>query len=260
MCITSLCINDSLAYEEVLTGEPGASMSFTKRDVAGLLGKTSIFGTLSDTDRDALSREMRGQLFASGQMLFSRGDPGNEVCLILKGRIRLSILSPEGRALSFLIAGPGDIFGEIAALDGGVRTADATAATEAVVAMLPRAALLRLIESRPAVAKAAIDFVCARLRATDDRLEAIALYPIEARLARFLISALRFKGITIETGRANLDLPMSQNDIACMIGASRPKVNGALSSLESSGAIRRDGDRIDCDLDRLKGIAEGEGA
>jgi CRP-like cAMP-binding protein len=203
---------------------------------------------------------MRGASFASGQLLFQRGDPGDDICLILKGRIRLSILSPEGRALSFLIAGPGDIFGEIAALDGGVRTADATAAGETVVAMLPRTALLRLIETRPAVAKAAIDFVCARLRATDDRLEAIALYPIEARLARFLISALRLRGVTAGTGRAELNLPMSQTDIACMIGASRPKVNGALASLEGAGAIRRDGERIDCDLDRLRAIAEGEGA
>ncbi len=235
-------------------------MSFTKRDVAGLLGKTSIFGGLSEPDRDALAREMRGQVFANGQMLFSRGDPGSDIYLILKGRVRLSILSPEGRALSFLIAGPGDIFGEIASLDGGVRTADATAATEATVAMLSRTALRRLIETRPAVALASVEFVCSRLRATDDRLEAIALYPIEARLARFLISALHLKGITASTGRAELDLPMSQGEIACMIGASRPKVNGALSSLEGAGAIKRDGERISCELDRLRQIADGEGA
>jgi CRP-like cAMP-binding protein len=203
---------------------------------------------------------MRGHVYASGQLLFARGDPGNDIYLILKGRIRLSILSPEGRALSFLIAGPGDIFGEIAALDGGVRTADATAASETTVAMLPRSSLLKMIETRPAVAKAAVDFVCARLRATDDRLEAIALYPIEARLARFIMSALRLKGVTAERGRAELALPMSQSDIACMIGASRPKVNGALSSLEGAGAIKRDGDRIDCDLDRLRAIADGVSA
>ena len=65
----------------------------------------------------------------AGEMLFARGDPGNEIYLVVEGRIRISVLSSDGRELSFAHAVPGDVFGEIAALDGSPRSADATAIT-----------------------------------------------------------------------------------------------------------------------------------
>jgi CRP/FNR family cyclic AMP-dependent transcriptional regulator len=69
---------------------------------------------------------MREASFQAGQAIFARGDSGTDIYLVTEGRVRLSVLSAEGRELSFSYAGPGDLFGEIAALDGGGRTADAT--------------------------------------------------------------------------------------------------------------------------------------
>jgi CRP-like cAMP-binding protein len=99
----------------------------------------------------------------------------------------------HGRELSFVHAGPGSIFGEIAALDGGERTAEATAITRVQATALPQRALLEAIENNPKVAMAAIHFLCMRVRETDQRLEAIALHRIELRLARMLLSALRLQ-------------------------------------------------------------------
>ena len=85
------------------------------------------------------------------------------------------------------------MFGEIAVLDGGQRTADATAVTKVQALTLSKPALMKLIETRPVVREAVIRFLCKRVREADQQLEGIALYPIEARLARFFLAAVRQK-------------------------------------------------------------------
>ena len=152
----------------------------------------------------------------------------------------------------------GGIFGEIATLDGGERTAGATAITKVDAMALPQRALMELIESNPQVAMAAIRFLCSRLRDTDQRLEAIALHRIEVRLARLMLSALRLKSPDAKGDEVPLDLGMSQGELALLIGASRPKVNVALTMLEDMGAIARAKLEFTCDPEVLESIADME--
>jgi CRP-like cAMP-binding protein len=227
--------------------------------ITDLLGRTALFGSLSEADRAAIAGRMRRVQFEPDQMIFSRGDPGREIYLVIEGRIRLSVLSSDGRELSFDHASPGSIFGEIATLDGGERTAGATAISRVQAMVLPQRAIIELIESNPNVAMAAIRFLCTRLRETDHRLEAIALHRIEVRLARLMLSALRLKaGTPAKGGNVPLDLGMSQGELALLIGASRPKVNVALTMLEDMGAITRAGTGFTCDVATLESIADME--
>lgn len=221
-----------------------------------LLADTPPFATLAPPDAEAIAAELRETRFDAGQLVFARGDLGSEIFLIAEGRVRLSILTGEGRELSFAHIGRGSLFGEIAMLDGGVRTADATAVSRVAALTLSRAAYVRVVAARPAVGEAMTRFLCHRLREADQQLETIALYPIEGRLARFFLAAAAQKGST--SGRVALDLAMSQSELALLVGASRPKVNTALSLLESSGAITRSGHRITCDLAELQRIAGSE--
>lgn len=220
-----------------------------------LIGKTRLFGGLEAADLAAISAEVREAKFDGGQLIFSRGDAGNDMYLMVEGRVRLSVLTGEGRELSFAQVGPEQWFGEIAMLDGEARTADATAVTKVVALSLSKAAYHRAAASRPAVGHAMTRFLCRRLREADQQLETIALYPIEGRLARFFLASAQQKAGPNGIGRVVLDLGMSQSDLALLVGASRPKVNTALSLLESSGAITRAGNKITCDLDELRTIA-----
>ena len=229
-----------------------------QRAIVDLLGKSDLFGSLAEPDRTAIAARMRRVDFDPDQMIFSRGDPGREIYLVLEGRIRLSILSSDGRELSFAHAGPGSIFGEIATLDGGERTAGATAISRVQAMALPQRAMLELIENNPKVAKAAIHFLCLRLRETDQRLEAIALHRIEVRLARLMLSALKLQSPGATGQNVALDLGMSQGELALLIGASRPKVNIALTMLEDMGAIARTGSKLSCDTEVLQNIADME--
>ena len=226
------------------------------KTIAELLARTALFGDLDHADRMAVVGRMRRVQFDTNQMIFSRGDAGREVYLVLDGRIRLSVLSAEGRELSFAHAGPGELFGEIATLDGGERTAGATAIGSVTAMTLPQKALSDLIENNPKVASAAIRFLCQRLRDTDQKLEAIALHRIEVRLARLMLSALKLQGAVAKDGQAKLDLGLSQSEVGLLIGASRPKVNLAITALEDMGAITRSGSAYTCDLEILGSVAD----
>jgi CRP-like cAMP-binding protein len=222
-----------------------------------LLGRSPLFAPLTEPERRAVAEEMREVSYAPGQVIFGRGDAGRDIYLVTGGRVRLSILTAEGRELSFAHAEAGTIFGEIAMLDGGPRTADATAVNKVTALTLSKGAFTRLVECRPHLAEAAIRFLCARVREADQQLEAIALYPIEGRLARFFLATAkqRSAGKAPGGGKVTIDLEMSQSELALLVGASRPKVNAALASLEDSGAIERQDNRVTCDLDELAAIA-----
>jgi CRP-like cAMP-binding protein len=140
-------------------------------------------------------------------------------------------------------------------LDGGVRSADATAVTKVSALTLSKASVVRLIETRPVVREAVIKFLCNRIREADHQLEGIALYPIEVRLARFFLAAARQKGAVKPGVKVALDLPISQSELALLIGASRPKVNAALALLEDGGAIERSDRGFTCDIEELETIA-----
>jgi CRP/FNR family transcriptional regulator, cyclic AMP receptor protein len=227
----------------------------TSPAIVQTLARSPLFGTLDEVERKAVADEMRPTAFAAGQVIFSRGDPGREIFVVTEGRVRISVLTVEGRELSFWHAEPGSVFGEIAALDGGPRTADATAVTVVKAQTLSQAALKRLMEKKPAVAEAAIALLCSRLREADQQLEAIALHPIEVRLARFFLAQARVKAPNQREGKVDIDLGMSQSELALLIGASRPKVNAALIALEDTGAISRKGTALCCALDALIHVA-----
>jgi CRP-like cAMP-binding protein len=114
---------------------------------------------------------------------------------------------------------------------------------------------MRLIETRPVVREAVIKFLCNRVRDADHQLEGIALYPIEVRLARFFLATARQKGELKPGTKVVIDLPISQSELALLIGASRPKVNAALALLEDGGSIERNEGRFTCDIDQLEDIA-----
>jgi CRP/FNR family transcriptional regulator, cyclic AMP receptor protein len=224
--------------------------------IASLLGRTPLFRSLDEADRLEIAEKMRPASFAAGQLIFARGDPAKHVYLVLEGQVRISVLSIDGRILSFNHTRAGEIFGEIAVIDGGSRSADATALTRVETMALSRTQFHHLIDTNPRVARAGLSFLCQRLRDASDRSETIALYPVEVRVARFLLSALKLRDPSGKADGIPLKLGMSQGELALLVGACRQKVNVALSMLEDTGAIERKGSTIACHASELARIAE----
>jgi CRP-like cAMP-binding protein len=218
----------------------------SKDILVSLLSRTELFKGLALEDLEVCIPSFREIKFRKGQALFVRGERATGLYLVAEGRVRLAISTEEGRELSFRHATAGELLGEIAALDGGVRSADATALTAVTTYRLEKEDFRRLWTARPVLSERLISFLCSRLRDTSGQLESIALHPMHVRLARFFLIAIGDRK-PVPGKRLPLDLGMSQGELALLLGASRPKINEALGKLEEIGAIGRTLDRIFCD-------------
>jgi CRP/FNR family transcriptional regulator, cyclic AMP receptor protein len=220
-----------------------------------LLARTELFRTLSPTQRSAIQQAMVPITFAKGTSIFSRGDPGGHLYLVTDGRVRLSVLTEDGRELAFAHATPGDVFGEIAAIDGGPRTADASAIVAVKAMALSKANVERCLGEMPALARAIAAFLCVRLRNTDVKLETIVMHPIEVRLARLILAFARTQGFGDDKLKAVIKLDINQSELGLLIGASRPKVNAALVGFVDTGVIEQRLKEVICNLGELRAIA-----
>lgn len=204
----------------------------------------------------AIAATAREMAFAPEQVIFGRGDAGHDMHLVAEGRVRLSVLNPDGRLLAFNNALRGDVFGEIAALDEGVRSADATAMTATRTYAIPAATVLKVCTTEPSAARATIAFLCGRIRATSAQAEDIALHSITVRIARFFLQALKLgKAQSGSARQATVALRFTQAELANLLGASRQKTNLALSTLANAKAISRKKGVYICNVPALRKFA-----
>jgi CRP/FNR family cyclic AMP-dependent transcriptional regulator len=216
-----------------------------------------IFSSLSDESLADLHKGMREQRWSAGQLIFSRGDTGDHLYTILAGRIRLALSNARGREIVLRTLGPGEILGEMSLIDGEPRSADATAAEDTTCLVLPRLRFEAAARQRPDVGMALARHLSSHLRRTNFQMESIALYDLQTRLVRFLLHSLSHAPDTGEGNLRRLTLGVSQTDVSAILGASRPKISQAFQALLATGAIRRDGDALVCDMTRLTALCEG---
>lgn len=209
---------------------------------------------LSAMDRDAVAAlfaDARALRFAKGEMIFGAGDPGGSVILIDSGRVEVSMTDVSGRKSVLAHMGPGEVLGEIAALDGGPRSADAVAARAVAGRIVLRAALMRFVGDRPEVARAIIAALCGKVRNATEMYAVQALTDGGPRLARALLRLFDQWG---EGDR--LAERFSQGDIGEFSGLARENVNRQIKAWEAEGLLRIDGrDLVLVDRVALAGIA-----
>jgi CRP-like cAMP-binding protein len=130
----------------------------------------------------------------AGAVIFMRGDPGDSLCGIVTGRVRISTSRAAGKEVFLNLLGPGETFGEIALLDGKPRTATATATTRTELTVIRRDPFLSLLRAEPQLAAHLIQLLCQRVRWTAELTEDSALLSVPARLAKRLVSLARLQG------------------------------------------------------------------
>jgi CRP-like cAMP-binding protein len=216
-----------------------------------------IFAGLSEDSLADLAQGMQQRRWGPGQLVFSRGDQGDHMFALLTGRIRLVLTSARGREIVLRTLLPGDILGEMALIDGEPRSADATAAEETTCLVLTRARFESVALRRPDVGMALARHLSAHLRRTNFQMESIALYDLQTRLVRFLLHTLAHTPVAGTEKLRRLTLGVNQTDVSAILGASRPKVSQAFQALLATGAIRRDGDALLCDVAALEDLSEG---
>jgi CRP-like cAMP-binding protein len=199
-----------------------------------MLQRSPLFRGLTPPALERIA-ELAGQRsFRNGEIVFSQGDPGDALYAVVTGKIRISAGAADGREMFLNIMEPGDTFGEIALLDGGTRTASATATLPSELVTIRREHFLGLLEREPRVALELLRLCGERLRWTSGLVEDAALLKAPARLAKRLLSLGRLHG---EPSARGVTLRISQEDLASFLGVSRQVVNQYLQGWKGRGWV-----------------------
>jgi len=192
-----------------------------------------LLGRLSRVEIDALLSYSRVERYPAGREIFAKGSPGQSMMAVLRGAVKISSLSPDGKEIVFNNVHPGEVFGEIAMLDGEERTAAATAMEDCELLVLSRRDLMPILEKRADICLILLRIVCKRLRQTSEQVEDVLFRHLESRIAKALVH------IAHSTNRKDppIDLHMTQRDLAHIVGGSRESVNKHLQCLHRAGVI-----------------------
>ena len=212
-------------------------------DKRSVIAAHELFRGFSPGEIDNLVSYTRGTKYRTNEVIFTKGSPGQGLMAVLSGVVRISSPSPEGRQVVFNLIYPGEIFGEIALLDGKERTADATAITECELLVLERRDFLPCLTRHPEMCLHVINVLCERLRRTSQQVEDLLFMSMHSRLAKILLHLAQTHGTRCDRG-IKLDLQLSQRDLASMIGASRESVNRQLATWQDEGHVAIDGGTI----------------
>jgi CRP-like cAMP-binding protein len=199
-----------------------------------LIERNGLFRGLPAKTIDRIAALATRRSYDEGAIIFMRGDPGDSLCGVVTGRVRISASRAGGKEVFLNIMEPGDAFGEIALLDGSPRTATATAMVRTELTIIPRDAFFALLRAEPQLTEHLIQLLCKRVRWTAEQMEDSALLSVPAKVAKRLLSLASVHGRESPEGTR---LAISQEELAQFLGLSRQIVNQHLQAWRAQGWI-----------------------
>jgi CRP/FNR family transcriptional regulator, cyclic AMP receptor protein len=204
-----------------------------------VIARNRLFRGLPAPTIDRIAALATRKLYEDQAVVFMHGDPGDSLCAVVTGRVRISASGPGGREVFLNIMEPGDAFGEIALLDGRPRTATATTLARTELVIIRREQFSEVLSTEPRLASHLIQLLCERVRWTAQLMEDSALLGVPARIAKRLLSLARSDSATDVT-----DIAISQEELAQFLGLSRQIVNQHLQAWKRAGWIASGRGRI----------------
>jgi CRP/FNR family transcriptional regulator, cyclic AMP receptor protein len=194
-----------------------------------LLDANELFSALPDSARAKLRTRASVRTFERNEILFNQGDPASEMFVVESGRIAIATKAPDGRESVVAVLEDGGLIGEMGLFDGAARSADARALVASRLYVLEYAAVREALEANPEVLWVIVRLLARRLRATDEALADAVFLDVPGRTAKRL---LELAGDLDE-----FKLPVTQEELAAMVGASRERVNKALALFSRLGWV-----------------------
>lgn len=216
---------------------------------------TRFLGLLGPEEKAALLALGTERRFARGAILMYEGEPGERVMILLQGRVKVTRIEPGGHETLLSIRDPGDILGELSLVDGDSRVASVTALEPALALVVAASAFKAHLASVPGVAVVLLEVVMRRFRDTTLKRSQFASSDTIGRLAARLVELCDRYGIAGE-GEIEIELPLTQDELAAWTGASRAGVAKALQTLRELGWIETHRRRlVVLELDSLRARA-----
>ncbi len=207
------------------------------------LKQVTLFTNLGDEALRELSSVAKRRTFRAGEVIFHRDDPGQVLYAIKEGKVKICLISPDGQEISLVVFGKGDCFGEMALLDGLPRSADAIAVEKVECYTLQRSDFHNAIMKNPTIAIQVLEVVSRRLRSTNDQVEDLIFLDVYGRVAKKLIELSEAHGTKVEDG-IRIEVRLTQQELASMVGASRESVNKVVGYFTDKKYISSDKHRI----------------
>ncbi|GCE13596.1 Crp/Fnr family transcriptional regulator [Tengunoibacter tsumagoiensis] len=210
---------------------------------ANYLKQVDFFQGLNDEDITILMSVAKRRTFRAGEVIFHRDDPGQALYVIKEGKVKICLISPDGQEISLVVFGKGECFGELALLDGLPRSADAIALEKVECYTLQRTDFHNTIIKVPQIAIQILEVLSKRLRMTDQKVEDLIFLDVYGRVAKKLLELAESHGIQGPEG-VRIDMRLTQQELASMVGASRESVNKVLGYFMDRQYLSTDRHRI----------------
>ena len=204
------------------------------RDKLSLLRNHSLFRDLPAAVIEHLGSYMKTRRVVRGTTIFAKGDPGTGLMGVLAGTVKVSVASADGKDIVLNLFHEGEVFGEIALLDGRPRTADATAMSDCELVVIERRDFVPFLSDHPDVMLKFIEILCSRLRRTSEQVQDITFLNLPTRLAKTLLQLTAAEDGSAAARKA----AVTQREISQMIGISRESTNKQLRAWAKRGWIR----------------------
>ena len=204
-----------------------------------LIRDVPLLARLPEAELRALASHGRMRTYRSGAVLFREGDHGDSLHIVVEGGVRVVVLSPAGDEATIALLGPGEFVGDLALLDGRVRSASAIASQPTRTLVVTRANFRRWLTQRPRAALALLETLSLRVRRTDEALADLTFLDVPHRLAKWLLdmAAAQLAVAPARGPTADVRLRVTQAELASMLGVSRESVNKQLNRFARKGWI-----------------------
>ncbi len=186
---------------------------------------------------------MREKHYSRGKPIVKQGEPSSGLFLVLRGKVKVNRVSPAGREQTIHILGGGEVLAGVPLLDGGPIPGTAFAMEEVTIGVIPRPDLFTMLENHPKICLKFLLALSHRIRELQDRVTDLGLKDAPARFASLLLTMARNNGSPCGTG-LRLDIPLTHQDIANLIGTSRETISRLISDFRVKGLIETDKDGI----------------
>ncbi|WP_066556299.1 Crp/Fnr family transcriptional regulator [Croceicoccus bisphenolivorans] len=201
-----------------------------------LLPPSSLFADCSEDELSEIVARAQVRSFPAGKEILAQGEDGDALFILLSGVARVSVLAANGREIVLDYAEGGEVLGEIAMIDNGLRTASVHAFTDCEALRLTRQSFTEIVERHPQMAMRLLQALARRLRQTNLTIEAERAYTSGPRLARFLLRLMIGEGDQKDSG-SQLKLALSQGELGNFAGMSREQINRQLSAWVDCGIV-----------------------
>ncbi|MFL5284854.1 MAG: Crp/Fnr family transcriptional regulator [Rhodopila sp.] len=199
----------------------------------------TLFTAMQPEELDRLLAMASERAVRRGQTIFLKGDPGSSMMAVLSGSVRISTGSSDGKEITLNIIRTGDVFGEIALLDGRPRSADATAIEDCNLLVIERRHFQPFLHANHDLLVRMLAMLCHRLRQTSAALGDLVTLDLPGRLARLLMRLADDHGTQTPAG-IRIEFKLSQRDIGTRVASSRESVNKQLQVWRDAGLVSLD--------------------